>query len=70
MGASHHPITVYVTLNGKTVTESAGKDVKNGTVTVKGERLYSLITLPKSGEAILELRVKEPGLTLYTFTFG
>jgi hypothetical protein len=39
------------------------------TVTVRRQRLYTLMKRPRSGEHELELRF-EPGVTGYAFTFG
>ncbi len=39
------------------------------TVTVRRQRLYELVSLPRAGEHRLNLRV-EPGVAGYAFTFG
>jgi cytochrome c biogenesis protein CcdA/thiol-disulfide isomerase/thioredoxin len=44
-----------------------GKPVR--TVTVKRQRLYPLVDLPRAGRHVLELR-PQPGITGYAFTFG
>ena len=46
-----------------------GPDVHNGLVTVKGERLYTLVSLPHDEQRRLSLRFA-PGVTGYAFTFG
>ena len=48
---------------------AAGEDVRDGRVTVSGQRLYRLVDLPEVARATLELRF-EPGVTGYAFTFG
>ena len=48
---------------------AAGTDVHDGIVTVTGERLYSLVSLPRAQRMRLSLRFA-PGLSGYSFTFG
>ncbi len=63
--------TLKVYLDGKLVTsEQAGDDVKNGIVTVNGDRLYTLIKLQTPGAHILKLEFQDANLELYAFTFG
>jgi thiol-disulfide isomerase/thioredoxin len=47
----------------------AGADVKNGTVTVTGQRLYSLISFPNAQQFTFTVQLP-PGVTAYDFTFG
>jgi cytochrome c biogenesis protein CcdA/thiol-disulfide isomerase/thioredoxin len=64
------PRTIRVMVNGRPVTAAqAGRDVRGGVATVREQRLYRLIELPRveRGRIALEL---EPGLTGYAFTFG
>lgn len=63
--------TVKVYLDGKLVdTKSAGKDVKNGTVTIDSDRLYELIDLRGNpGNHLLRLEFS-PGVQAFAFTFG
>jgi Thioredoxin like C-terminal domain len=42
---------------------------RHGHLTVRGQRLYRLLTLPRRGSHRLTLRF-EPGLSAYAFTFG
>ncbi len=53
---------------------SAGADVhfKNGKsyITVTDDRLYKVIEDPAYGDHFLELIISQPGLQVYTFTFG
>ncbi len=61
---------VQVLLDGEPVSAAqAGKDVRGGTATVGGERLYRLVSLPRAGEHRLSLRFP-PGVRGYAFTFG
>ncbi len=64
------PRRVEVLLEGHRIpTADAGADVHNGIVTVRGERLYTLVSLPHDEHHHLTLRF-EPGVTGYAFTFG
>ncbi len=54
------PIAVEVRLDG----------VLQNTVQVNDDTLYTLLELPAPQAGVLELTVTEPGLELYTFTFG
>ncbi len=64
------PKQVTVTLNGSPIEKWAGKDLVNSTVTVTDNRLYEIIELNDAEAGMLELISKDPGLLLYTFTFG
>jgi cytochrome c biogenesis protein CcdA/thiol-disulfide isomerase/thioredoxin len=64
------PRHVEVLLEGHRISAAdAGADVHNGIVTVRGERLYTLVSLPHDEHHHLTLRF-EPGVTGYAFTFG
>jgi len=64
------PRPVQVLLNGAPIPASeAGADVHDGTVTVRRQRLYSLVSLPADQRGHLTLRFA-PGVTGYAFTFG
>lgn len=66
--------TARVYLDGIPISPALfGKDLgQNGTVRVKGARLYNLVTLdPKdSRDHLFEIRFARPGVSAYTFTFG
>lgn len=62
------PVTVM--LDGKPVSVGAGADVSSGIVTVKDNRLYTIVQGQDYGEHMLELDIARPGLRAYTFTFG
>ena len=64
------PKEVTVTLNGSPIEKEAGKDLVNSTITVTEHRLYEIIQLSDTEAGMLELISKDPGLELYTFTFG
>jgi thiol-disulfide isomerase/thioredoxin len=68
--AGGRPRTVHVRLDGRTIPSSAaGPDVHRGRVTVTGQRLYSLVALPRPQAHRLTLRFA-PGVSGYAFTFG
>jgi thiol-disulfide isomerase/thioredoxin len=62
--------TVTVMLDGKPLTSGAGSDSINSTVSIRDERLYTLVSGNESAEHTLELNIPEPGLRAYTLTFG
>ncbi|HEX4187940.1 MAG TPA: cytochrome c biogenesis protein DipZ [Solirubrobacteraceae bacterium] len=64
------PLPVRVLLDGRPIAPAdAGSDVRGGMLTVRGQRLYTLISLPHSERRHLALRFA-PGVTGYAFTFG
>jgi cytochrome c biogenesis protein CcdA/thiol-disulfide isomerase/thioredoxin len=64
------PRRVRVLLDGKPIqARAAGADVHDGAVTVRAQRLYSLVSLPTDQQHRLALRFA-PGVSGYAFTFG
>ena len=64
------PRRVRVLLDGRPIARGvAGDDVRDGVVTVRRQRLYSLVRLPAIGEHVLTLRL-DPRVSAYAFTFG
>jgi hypothetical protein len=64
------PRPVQVLLDGKPIPEKyAGADVHDGALTVRNERLYSLVSLPGDQQHRLSLRFAA-GISGYAFTFG
>jgi cytochrome c biogenesis protein CcdA/thiol-disulfide isomerase/thioredoxin len=64
------PREAEVLLDGKPIAASdAGADVHGGRVTVRGERLYRLVSLDGVDDRRLTLRLP-PGVSGYAFTFG
>jgi cytochrome c biogenesis protein CcdA/thiol-disulfide isomerase/thioredoxin len=64
------PRPVQVLLDGKPISpRAAGADVHGGIVTVRGQRLYTLVSLPRDERHRLGLRFA-PGVSGYAFTFG
>jgi hypothetical protein len=61
---------VHVLLDGRPIRPAeAGADVHGGIVTVRRQRLYTLVSLPQDGRHHLGLRFA-PGVSAYAFTFG
>lgn len=64
------PRDVDVSLDGEPLSAAdAGEDVRDGAVSVTGERLYRLVSLPEAGTHRLRLKLPA-GVTGYAFTFG
>ena len=64
------PRSVEVLLDGRPIPAAqAGADVRDGRVTVRGQRLYRLVALVATGEHRLTLEF-DPGVSGYAFTFG
>jgi cytochrome c biogenesis protein CcdA/thiol-disulfide isomerase/thioredoxin len=64
------PLPVRVLLDGRPVSpHDAGADVHGGTLMVRRQRLYSLVSLPANQRHHLSLRLA-PGVSGYAFTFG
>jgi cytochrome c biogenesis protein CcdA/thiol-disulfide isomerase/thioredoxin len=64
------PRSVRVLLDGRPIAPAAaGSDVHDARVTVRGQRLYTLVSLAHAGRHRLSLRL-QPGVTGYAFTFG
>lgn len=75
VAGSDKSIKIRINVDGLPADFSAGEDVlfdKDGPfVEVKDERLYHLIHLTNGiSEHLLELKMNEPGLKAFTFTFG
>jgi cytochrome c biogenesis protein CcdA/thiol-disulfide isomerase/thioredoxin len=68
--ANNVPRSVRVLLDGHPISASAaGSDVHGAAVTVQGQRLYSLVSLPSEQFHSLTVEVP-PGVSAYSFTFG
>ncbi len=64
------PRDVRVLLDGKPIAPAdAGADVRDGIVTVRRQRLYSLVKVDSIQEHVLTLRL-DPGVSGFAFTFG
>lgn len=65
------PVNVTFTFNGKPMLAvNAGADIHNSTLRVNHSRLYTLLEFQHPVEGYLELTADQPGLEVYTFTFG
>jgi len=63
------PRRVHVSLDGRPIsTVAAGRDVHDGAVTVRRQRLYHLVRLPRTEEHVLTLRL-DRDVSGYAFTF-
>jgi cytochrome c biogenesis protein CcdA/thiol-disulfide isomerase/thioredoxin len=68
--AGNVPRQGRVLLDGRPIPNAhAGADVKNGVLTVTGERLYSLVSFPTAQQFAFTVQLP-PGVTAYDFTFG
>jgi cytochrome c biogenesis protein CcdA/thiol-disulfide isomerase/thioredoxin len=68
--ASNVPRTARVLLDGRPIPAGdAGADVHHGAVTVRGQRLYSLVSLPTDEQRTLKIELPS-GVSAYDFTFG
>jgi cytochrome c biogenesis protein CcdA len=68
--AGNVPRQVRVLVDGHPIlAKEEGADVHGGLVTVQGQRLYSLVSLPQDGQFSVTLDVP-PGVSAYDFTFG
>ena len=68
--AGNQPRTAQVLLNGRPISAAdSGADVHDGRVTVVGQRLYSLVSLPADQQQTVTIEIP-PGVSAYDFTFG
>jgi cytochrome c biogenesis protein CcdA/thiol-disulfide isomerase/thioredoxin len=68
--AGAKPRQLQVLLDGRPIpARYAGSDVHDGLVTVRGQRLYTLVSLPRDEQRRLSLRFT-PGISGFAFTFG
>lgn len=70
MGASFPPVNLTVLLNGRLIATNSGHDVSNSRVQIIHHQLYSIVDLKKADEGVLDIIAINPGLEVYTFTFG
>jgi len=68
--AGNVPRQGRVLLDGQPIPNAhAGADVRNGVVTVTGQRLYSLVSFPTAQDFTFTVQLP-PGVSAYDFTFG
>ena len=71
VASSQSGTKVRITIDGKPLGSVAGKDVSSdGTLTIKDERLYNIISGGDYSEHVMTIETLSPGLDAYTFTFG
>jgi len=64
------PRKIEVRLDGRPIPAAdAGTDVHDGAVTVRGQRLYSLVSMTTDEQRLLTVELP-PGVRAYDFTFG
>jgi cytochrome c biogenesis protein CcdA/thiol-disulfide isomerase/thioredoxin len=63
-------IQVKLLLNGEAVVNEKGADVIDSSIVVPTHSLYHALDFSEVTTGILELIASEPGLEIYTFTFG
>ncbi|GAB1484864.1 cytochrome c biogenesis protein DipZ [Treponema sp.] len=64
--ASLEPVEVLVSIDGKAVSS---KDVRNGVLSLDGDRMYTLFDKPRSRKGLLKLEFRGRA-AVYAFTFG
>jgi cytochrome c biogenesis protein CcdA/thiol-disulfide isomerase/thioredoxin len=64
------PIQVDILLNGKKLVSNQGRDVVNSSILVDKYGLYEVVDLQHASSGILQITSNQPGLDVYTFTFG
>jgi cytochrome c biogenesis protein CcdA/thiol-disulfide isomerase/thioredoxin len=64
------PTKVNVLLNSKPLLTNQGKDVSKGSIMVNQDSIYEVLNLPKLSSGVLQISPDQPGLEIYTFTFG
>src|SRR4051794_1910662 len=70
LGSRDRPREMKVLLDGHPISAAdSGADVHGGVLRVGPQRLYRLVSLPKSGDHVLELQ-PQAGIRGYAFTFG
>jgi cytochrome c biogenesis protein CcdA/thiol-disulfide isomerase/thioredoxin len=67
---SGHPLMVKVLFDGEAVENNKGKDVENSQVRVPIHGLYNVLSFKATQSGVLQIIAMEPGLQVYTFTFG
>jgi hypothetical protein len=68
--AGNSPRIGHVLLDGRPIpNRDAGADVHNGAFTVRGQRLYALVSLPVAEQHEVTVEIP-PYVSAYDFTFG
>ncbi|MBI5816875.1 MAG: redoxin family protein [Candidatus Yonathbacteria bacterium] len=70
VASAEKEVRAKILVDGK-IIETPGKDVdENGFVTIQQDQLYTLVAGMNSEEHTLEIIIENPGLRVFTFTFG
>jgi thiol-disulfide isomerase/thioredoxin len=69
MGSSK-PIKVNFLLNGEQIISDKGKDLKDSSVLVDKYSIFEVVSQTQTANGYLQIISDEPGLSIYTFTFG
>jgi cytochrome c biogenesis protein CcdA len=67
---TNQPIKVNLLLNNRDISSEKGKDVVNSSINVNGYSLYEAVSFAHQQRGVLQVTSSEPGLEMYTFTFG
>jgi cytochrome c biogenesis protein CcdA/thiol-disulfide isomerase/thioredoxin len=68
--AGNVPRRARVLIDGRPIPRAEqGADVHGGLVTVRAQRLYSLVSMPRDAQQTLTIQIP-PGISAYDFTFG
>jgi hypothetical protein len=68
---ANQPTKLKIFLDGELISLAAGSDVLAGEIIIGQDRLYNLVDDQKGfGQHILEIMIDQPGLEVFTFTFG
>jgi cytochrome c biogenesis protein CcdA/thiol-disulfide isomerase/thioredoxin len=72
MGNSNpkQPISVKLLLNGEQLISGKGKDVHDSQILVDKHSIYEVVQLRQFASGILQATMSEPGVEVYTITFG
>lgn len=62
--------TAKIYLDGKLITNNSGSDVKNSTVVLDKDRLYTLFKSDSPEDAFITIEFPEGGVEVFAFTFG
>lgn len=64
------PVKLKVLLNGKRLLVGKGKDVKDSSILVNKHSIYEVVSQKQFGSGYLQVTATEPGVVVYTYTFG
>ena len=71
MGPGAHPVRIRVRVDGQAPGANHGADLNAaGEGMVNAERLYQLLRFPSAGEHSFEIEFLDPGVQVFSFTFG